>query len=109
MEDNYREQLIRRIAECEEVVGELETSKAWQVLTADLELQRGQLDANWQNLIDPEKLQRARELKHAVSHVLLLKNSYKTELEERKRELHLHDNPEEEITRDYDSETNIER
>ena len=101
----YRDRIIRRIAECEEVIRDLEGSAAWRVVVADMERQRKYLDDHWQDITDEQKLQKARELKFAVLHILNLKKKYEEELEGLKKELEAIDKPEEVIAKDYDNET----
>ncbi len=106
--DDYQQQLINRIGECEIVISELDNTGVWKIVQKDLQEQRQMLDDNWQEITEPDKLQKARELKHATVHILRLKDSYKEELEAKKKELATYQNVKEEIPKDYDLETRIE-
>ena len=99
-----RDRLIRRISECEQVIHDLENNKAWEVVSRDLKEEREQLDDNWQNIWDNEKLLAARVLKFACKHILDLRQKYKDELEENKKTLKVLENPKEHIIKDYDIE-----
>lgn len=101
---DYESELVQRIGECENVVNELDNSYIWKVIQKDLEVQRKMLDDNWQEIIEPDKLQKARELKFATLHILNLKEKYKEELEAKKKELKTYQNVAEEIPKDYDLE-----
>ena len=103
-----RDQIVERIAECERVTLGISDSPVWAVVTKDLSEQKQLIDDHWQDISDEVKLRRARELKHACSYVLGLKDRYEEELLSRKRELHLMDNPDLEIAKDYDNETEYE-
>ena len=101
---DYAQDIIKRIEECEIVVGELDASRVWQIVQKDLEEQRKQLDDFWQNITDTDKLQKARELKMATLHILNLKDKYKEELDARKKELGEYESPDKVIKKDYDTE-----
>jgi len=62
------------------------------------------LDNNWQEILDPEKLQKARELKMATLHILMLKDKYQEELTYCGNELDKLHNKGTKITKDYDPE-----
>lgn len=102
---DYESELVRRIGECENVVNELDNSGIWRIIQADLQVQRKMLDDNWQEITEPDKLQKARELKFATLHILNLKEKYQEELEAKKKELATYQNVAEEIPKDYDLET----
>jgi hypothetical protein len=99
----YESDLIGRINDCEIVVNELDNSAVWKIVQNDLQLQRQMLDDNWQEIHEAEKLQKARELKFATLHILKLKESYKEELEAKKKELNTLQNQDTIITKDYDA------
>lgn len=101
---DYQSELIQRIGECENVVNELDNSSIWQIVQKDLELQRKILDNNWQEITEPDKLQKARELKFATLHILNLKEKYQEELEAKKKELETYQNVDTNIPKDYDLE-----
>ncbi|HHI04324.1 MAG TPA: hypothetical protein ENL45_02145 [Candidatus Woesearchaeota archaeon] len=104
-ENNYRDELVKRIADCQIVISDLEKSPAWAVVVSDMQRQRELLDNTWQDIIDEKKLQKARELKLAVMHILSLKNKYAEELASLQKQLEENDNPEEIVSKDYDNET----
>ena len=101
---DYQSGLVDRIGECETVVNELDNSNVWHIVQKDLQIQRQMLDDNWQEIDTPEKLQKARELKFATLHILNLKEKYKDELEQKKKELESYENRDTKITKDYDLE-----
>ena len=96
--------LLARLEECELVINELENSPVWKIVCADLEIQRKMLDNNWQEILEPEKLQKARELKHATLHVLNMNDKYKEELKNIQEELRLTKSTKTEMPKDYDME-----
>ena len=96
--------LLARLEECELVINELENSPVWKIVCADLEIQRNMLDNNWQEILEPEKLQKARELKHATLHVLTLKDKYAEELQSVQEDLRLTKSTKTEMPKDYDME-----
>ena len=98
-----QESLILRISECEQVVHDLEESLAWKVVHRDMEEEKQELDDNWQNIWDNEKLLAARVLKFACKHILDLRLKYKEELKGSKMLLEKLENPDKEIVKDYDS------
>ncbi len=108
LKNNYITELKQRIEECEKVIFELDNSPVWQIVLKDLEAQRKMLDDNWQEITDPLKLQKARELKFAVLHILNLKQKYTDELKDKKRELKQFQSLDKEIPKDYDLESNYE-
>mgnify|MGYP001172711930 CR=1 FL=1 len=75
-----------------------------KIIQKDLQVQRQMLDDNWQEIAQPDKLQKARELKFATLHILNLKEKYKEELEARKKELSIYQNTDTKIPKDYDLE-----
>ena len=99
---------INRIGECETVINELDSSHLWAIVQNDLEIQKQNLDDNWQNITDPERLQKARELKFATMHILSLKKKYQEELDQLKNDLTVYQNPDKIIPKDYDMETKTE-
>jgi hypothetical protein len=66
------------------------------------------LDDNWQEIVEPDKLQKARELKFATMHILNLKSKYKEELVNIQEELRKAGNIDKEIPKDYDVESVVE-
>ena len=105
LQNDELQETINRIGECETVINEIDNSGLWRIVIKDMEEQRRMLDDNWQEIIDSEKLQKARELKFATMHILTLKSKYEEELKVRKRELEQSQNIENEVIKDYDTET----
>ena len=105
MSNNSREDLINRIAECNTVLNEIDSSNAWKVITKDLERHRQSIDGHW-HLIpkDSIKLEEARVTKMAIMHLIQLKEKYMSDLENSQIELDTIDNPKEQILKDYDTE-----
>jgi hypothetical protein len=101
-------ELVGRIEECQRVVDEIDGSAVWQILRKDMEKQRKMLDDNWQDIVDEERLQKAREMKYATLHILGLKRKYIDELTDLQEELRKLQNVDTEIERDYDNETLME-
>ena len=99
-----QDDLRLRIADCLQVVNDLENNKAWQVVNKDLEEERKQLDDNWQTIWDNDKLLAARVLKFACKHILDLKDKYKEEATQNKQLLRSLENPDKEVLKDYDNE-----
>ena len=95
---------MRRLEECERVINELDNLTVWKIVCKDLEVQRQMLDDNWQEIHEPLKLQKARELKFATLHILNLKQKYQEELESIQKLLGLMKNTENEVIKDYDLE-----
>ncbi len=95
---------MRRLEECERVINELDNLTVWKIVCKDLEVQRQMLDDNWQEINEPLKLQKARELKFATLHILNLKQKYQEELESIQKLLGLMKNTENEVIKDYDLE-----
>jgi phosphoribosyl 1,2-cyclic phosphodiesterase len=104
LKESYESELVIRIGECENVVNELDNSYIWSIIQKDLQVQRQMLDDNWQEIAEPNKLQKARELKFATLHILNLKEKYKEELEAKKKELGTYQNTDTVIPKDYDLE-----
>jgi hypothetical protein len=106
--DDHQQQLIDRISECVNVIGEIDTSYTIKIIFRDLEEQRKRLDDKWQEITDPARWNEARVLKMATMHVLELKAKYQEELDNCKLELGKYQNTDKVIPRDYDMETNTE-
>jgi hypothetical protein len=103
-QNEYRDELVRQIGECTEVVKGLESNRAWQIILKHLGEQRQLIDDNWHMLIDDKKLAEARVTKFAVMHLLNLKKSYEEDLKNATEQLQRLDSPKEEILKDYDGE-----
>ena len=107
--DDYESKLVKRIEECQLVINEIDASPLWQIVLKDMEVQRKMLDDNWQEIADPLKLEKARELKFATMHILLLKDKYTEEKEETIKELKASQETDKSIIKDYDLETKMEK
>lgn len=103
-----REKVEQKISECKTVINDLEATKAWKVILKDMREQKERLDSNWQDVYDEKKLLALRALKNATNHVLRLKQRYKDDLETALQELHMIDNPDQFVQKDYDMETKLE-
>ncbi len=103
-----RDELVKRADECKEVVDNLEQTRAWQVIQADLLAEEEVLNNSWHNIYDEKKLKAARVLKNAIRHILDLKQKYAQERDQLLKEIEETDNPDKYIQRDYDTETNYE-
>ena len=102
--ENYEEQIIKRISECSLVVDKLNNDPAWKIILGDLDLLRQQIDGGWQEIQDPLKLERARVMKYAITHLMNTKKNYEDELVASQEELKKIQNPDKEIQKDYDNE-----
>jgi len=69
-----------------------------------LDLLKQQIDANWQEIQDEQKLERARVMKYAITHLMNMKKNYEDELLAAQEELRKIQNPDKEIQKDYDRE-----
>lgn len=106
--NNFEEGLIKRISECQLVVDKLDNDPAWIIIFNDLELLKQQIDNNWQEIDDEKKLERARVMKYAITHLMQMKKNYSDELIAVSEQLKKIQNPQEETSKDYDLDTNIE-
>ena len=106
----HRDEILKRIHDCETVLKDLENSMMWKILSSDMNIQRELLDSKW-HLIrssDKDKIDEMRVHKLAISHVLALPEIYKTHLENAQKALNEIDNIDSEIPKDYDLESTIE-
>jgi hypothetical protein len=100
LQDTY----AKRIDECQEVLRHLDSCPAWEVIVRDLERNKQFIDDNWQNIPeDDNKLRELRVTKLAYMHLLNLRDSYKSDLDNAKKELEKLQNPETIINKDYDN------
>ena len=97
-------ELVERISECSVVIRDIDNSPAWKVIIKDMQREKERIDNNWQGIYDSQKLQLARVLKMATSHILTLKEKYGTDLEAAQDRLDIIRNPKETIDKDYDTE-----
>jgi hypothetical protein len=102
--NEYRDELVARIAECSEVVRGLDGNRAWQIVLGDLDRQRKLIDDNWHMLIDDKKIAEARITKFAVMHLFNLKQSYEEDLKNATEQLKALDDEKGTIIKDYDNE-----
>ena len=107
--EEYRNQLISRIAECNTVIDGLSKSKAWEIILRDYGRQRTMIDDNWHMIMDDKKLHELRITKFAVIQLVTTVDKYKLDLKTAQTELKKLDNPEKEIAKDYDTEGNMEK
>jgi hypothetical protein len=107
--NEYEEQIIARISECSLVVDKLNNDPAWKIILNDLDLLRKQIDGGWQEIQDPQKLERARVMKYAITHLMNTKQNYEDELKAAQAELKKMQEPEKETQKDYDLDTTIEQ
>ena len=105
LENTKESELIQRITECQQVIGEIGSSPLWTIVVKDLDAQRRMLDDNWQGIVEPVKLQEARILKFATMHILNLKQKYQEELGQLTVDLEAMQNTKKAIIKDYDTET----
>lgn len=96
--------LLRRIDECNKVLEHISSCPAWEIILRDLTEQKKVIDDNWQEINDPLKLDKARNLKFAYVHLINIHEKYKIDMEECKKHLEVLQNPETNISRDYDEE-----
>ena len=80
------EQITERIAECETVIAEMETSNLWRIVEKDCDLWIKEIDSRWQTA-KGEQLEQLRLFKLAYIHLMEIKDRYKSDLEEAKKAL----------------------
>lgn len=97
-------ELVERISECNAVIRDIDGSPAWKVIIKDMQREKERIDNNWQGVYEREKLQLIRVLKMATTHILTLKEKYKTDLEAAQDRLDIIHNPKLTIDKDYDTE-----
>ena len=103
--NDFQDTLVKRIDECESVLRHLEECPAWEVIQRDLERNKQFIDDNWQSVPEGDnKLRELRVTKMAYIHLLNLKEGYKLDLDNAKKELHKLQNPDKAIAKDYDGE-----
>ena len=102
--NDRKQQLIEKIAECEEVVRGVENSGAWKIILKDIDSLRAKIDDNWAMQFDAKKLDEMRVTKFAVMYLLNIINSYKSDLEIAKKEMYQIDNPNTVLNKYYDNE-----
>ncbi len=102
--DEHRDELVKRIEDCQVVIGELESNPAWKILIKDIQMERVRLDDNWQNLLDKDKFEQARIVKLSIMHLINTVDKYRYDLESCQKEIADLDDPEGVIKKDYDEE-----
>jgi len=103
-----KDELIVKISECERVVREFENSESWKIVLRDIGQMRQKIDDNWAMVFEDKKLDEMRVTKFAVMYLLNIINSYKSDMELAKKELHAIDNPNTVLNKYYDTESNNE-
>jgi len=103
--NDFQDECVKRISECENVISHLATCPAWEVIQKDLKLQKQYIDDNWWKLKEgsPE-LQELRITALAYMHLIDLNNKYAQDLDNAKQQLDLLQNPKTKIAKDYDGE-----
>jgi len=102
------EDLANRLHQCQTVVSDLAGSPAWKIVITDSKKWVTQLDSVWQDTFDEKQLASMRVLKLAYKHILDLPQKYLDDLKFTGEELETRSNPEENIRKDYDDDTNQE-
>lgn len=101
---DIQDTLTKRISECQSVLDHLETCPAWKVIVQDLTTQKQYIDDNWQNIPEGDnKLRELRVTKMAYFHLLNLKDSYQSDLDNARKELDKLQNTDSKIIKDYDA------
>ena len=99
------EQLIERISECQFIVEQLTSNKAWDLILKDAKEIVNNMDAHWQEIpVTDPKLSEMRVYKLAYSHLFALPQKYFSDLEFLQRELDERQHKQEIIIKDYDEE-----
>ena len=104
IKNDYEEEIISRIGECERVIGEIDGSGLWKIVIRDTEELRKTIDNTWHEITDDSQLQKARVIKFATLHILSLKERYQEEMKSKQKELRAIQNPDKIIHKDYDLE-----
>jgi len=107
--EKYRNELIKRIADCHTVIDGISNNSAWKVVVRDLTKNKELIDNNWHLVNDEKKLTEFRVTKFAVVQLLNTIENYKNDLKAAEVELRKLDNPDKEIVKDYDGEGNYEK
>jgi hypothetical protein len=97
-------QLLIKIQDCQEIISNLEKSRAWKVIVKDCREKAKFIDDNWQDITDETTLNNMRVKKSAIKYILDLSNNYQDDLDFAQRELEKRRNPDKEISMDYDTE-----
>jgi hypothetical protein len=94
---------VERIAECQSVIDHLETCPAWEVIQRDLERGKNLINDNWFLYPDGDpRLREDRITMLAYMHLLGLRENYKSDLENSKKELDKLQNTETKVVKDFD-------
>lgn len=99
-----QDKLNQRIDECTKVIDHIGDCPAWQIIFKDLTEQKQLIDDNWQNITEQQKLDTARNLKHAYMHLINIRDKYELDLESARANLKVFQNPDKSIPKDYDEE-----
>ena len=101
--EKYRYELINRIDRIKGIVSGLENNTSFKELLKDFEQNKIMADSAWHETNDPKLLDQLRILKFSAVALLTILDSYKSEIEQKEKELFKIDNPDEVITKDYDN------
>ncbi len=100
--NQIEDELITTIGRCQEVLKDLETSKAWEIVLEDANQAINAVDALWQDTFDETTMMKARVSKMAYKHIAEMANRYRFDLESASKALEVHRNPETQTVRDWD-------
>jgi len=101
-QNNIENELITTIGRCQEVLKDLETSKAWKNVLEDCDEAIKAVDSVWQETFDEDKLFKARVSKLAYKHIAEMVNRYRFDLESAQRQLEILRNPGTQTNKDWD-------
>ena len=101
-QNKVENELIETIGRCQEVLKELDTSKAWQYILEDCDEAITCVDSIWQDTFDEDKLFQARVSKLAYKHITEMRNRYEFDLESAQRQLDTMRNPDTQTFKDWD-------
>lgn len=102
--NDFQDECVKRITECENVLAHLETCPAWEVIQRDLARNKQYIDDNWWKIEDGSpKLQELRITALAYMHLINLTDTYKLDLENARKQLDVLQNGDKIIAKDYDN------
>jgi len=102
--NDFQDECIKRISECENVLAHLSTCPAWEVIQRDLIRNKQTIDDNWWKIPEGDpKLQELRITALAYMHLINLTDTYKLDLENARKQLDVLQNGETKIMKDYDN------
>ena len=98
------EVLVKRMAECTQILGELANSQAWQIMLADVRGMIKNLDDKWQEMLpDSSQFKEARAVKMAFKHISDLPGKYLEELNMIEDKIKEFQNPDGVVIKDNDN------